>query len=133
MICVFNVGNENYTGNGNAVLMPSVCTVTEDAGGSYELRMIHPVDVGGKWSHLQPGALVRVPVPVATIQGGAAGLDADVYKTKVATDLQEQPQDAWEAITYAAWNSQTAYGNAYNVGSRVTYSGNNYQCINGIP
>lgn len=124
MICCFDVGNENFTGNGNVVLNPKSCNIKEVAGGQYELTMVHPVDREGRWKHLSFGAIVRAPVPVATIQGGAAGLDADAYRVTTGADLQEKPRDSWETVRYSGW----VYGAGYSVGDRVTYFNQNYQC-----
>ena len=56
MICVFDIGNSNYTGNGNAVLNPTECKLHNIAGGNYDLTLTHPLDPEGKWKHLTPGA-----------------------------------------------------------------------------
>ena len=63
MICVYDIGNTAYTGNGNAVLQPTECRLTNIAGGNYDLTMTHPIDPMGKWKHLQPGAVIRCSVP----------------------------------------------------------------------
>lgn len=125
MICCYDVGNEDFEKNGDVILTPKSCSIREVGGGQYELTMVHPVDKEGRWKHLTFGAIVRAPVPVATIQGGAAGLDADVYKVTSAADLQEEPRDAWEPVYYPLW----VYGAGYTVGSKVTYENQNYQCI----
>ena len=43
MISVYDIGNTAYTANGNAVLHPTSCVMQEDAGGSYEVAMTHPI------------------------------------------------------------------------------------------
>ena len=63
MICVYDIGNENYETNGNAVLCPKECRIKNTAGGSYDLTMTHPIDPDGKWTHLQPGAIIKAPIP----------------------------------------------------------------------
>ena len=47
MISVYDIGNSAYTANGNAVLHPTSCVMSEDAGGSYEVAMTHPITEDG--------------------------------------------------------------------------------------
>lgn len=127
MISVYDIGNSAYTANGNAVLHPTICTMTEDAGGSYEVSMQHPIADDGIWEHLVCGAIVKVPVPVPVIQSAYVGQDVDVYKVNSnGTPLREGPSEP-TTITYAEWGA----GLTYTVGSRVTYSSSshkNYRC-----
>ena len=80
MISVYDVGNTAYTANGNAVLHPTSCVMTEDAGGSYEVSLVQPITEDGTWEHLVNDAIVKVPVPVPTIQSAYVGQEVDVYK-----------------------------------------------------
>ena len=61
MISVYDIGNSDYDKNGDAVLHPVSCVMSEDAGGSYEIAMEHPIIEGGPWDHLTCGAIVKVP------------------------------------------------------------------------
>ena len=123
MINVYDIGNDNYTGNGDAVLVPAEAKLKMVAGGNYDLTMTHPMDPDGKWKHLVPGAILKVPVPEEEIENAFAGMDADVYKVTTATDLREGPTEP-STITYPAW-SITAY---YSVGDKVSNNNKNYQC-----
>ena len=124
MICVFNIGNENFTGNGDAVMTPTSGKIRQAAGGSYDITLEHPIDPEGKWRHLVPGAVVRVPVPKETIPNAYAGMEADVYKVTSKTDMREGPSEP-TTITYNTWSQYSTY----SVGSKVTQGGKNYQCI----
>ena len=128
MISVYDIGNEDFERNGDAVLTPISGSHTQVAGGGFDLKMVHPVDPGGKWEHLVPGAIIKVPVPVETIETSYTGIEADIYKTTANTELRDGPS-APSTITYSAWNGATTY----TVGSRVTYSNyaphKNYQCV----
>lgn len=44
-----------------AVLHPSECVITEEAGGEYELSMTYPMD--GVWREIVPERIIRAPVP----------------------------------------------------------------------
>lgn len=125
MICVFDIGNENYVGNGDAVLTPTECRLRNVAGGSYDLTMTHPIDPEGKWKHLVPGAVVKAPVPREEIENAFAGYAADVYKTNTDAALREGMSEP-TPVTYATWQ---ASGHTYVVGDKCTYYGRNYQCI----
>ena len=130
MISVYDVGNTAYTANGNAVLHPTSCVMAEDAGGSYEVAMVHPITEDGIWEHLVNEAIIKVPVPVPTIQSAYVGQDVDVYKINANnTALRESPSEPTR-ITYQTWQDTP---DGYSVGSKVTYSvdGHNYQCVHG--
>ena len=126
MISVYDIGSEDFEKNGDYVLHPTSCVMTEDAGGSYEIAMEHPITETDEWKHLVCGAIIKAPVPKQTIKNAYAGQEMDVYKTNGTTQLREEPEDAtW--ITYTEWNSS----NTYSVGDKVTCSGQshrNYQC-----
>ena len=123
MICVYDIGNENYTGNGDAVLVPAEAKLKIIAGGNYDLTMTHPMDPDGKWKHLVAGAVLRVPVPEEEIENAFAGLEADVYKVTTATDLREGPTEP-STITYPAWSISADYA----VGDKVSHNNKNYEC-----
>ena len=124
MISVYDIGNEAYTANGNAVLHPLSCVATEDAGGSYEIALTEPIRAGGGWTHLVCGAIIKVPVPVPTIQDAYVGQDVDVYKTTESTAVRSGTSEP-STITYPTWSQY----NTYSVGSKVTSDNKNYQCI----
>ena len=123
MICVFDIGNSNYTGNGDAVLQPTECRISNKAGGSYDLSLTHPVDPEGKWKHLVPGAIIRAPVPEEEIENAYTGEAVDVYKTTAEAALREGPSEP-TTITYPDWSQYSTY----SVGSKVSSGGKNYEC-----
>lgn len=63
MICVFDKNAKDFTTNGLAPLAPIKCEVTETLNGEYRLEMKHPYDDFGKWEYLQPGNIIKAPVP----------------------------------------------------------------------
>ena len=123
MICVFDKDNLNFEGNGNAVLLPTEAKVRSVAGGNYDLTMVHPMEPEGKWRHLVPGAIVRVPIPEEEIENAFSGYEADVYKTTEDAELREGPNEP-TTITYQTW----AVGNSYAIGTKVTFLNKNYEC-----
>ena len=123
MICVYDIGNEEYEKNGDAVLMPTSGSVRQIAAGNYTLDLVHPIDQYGKWEHLVPEAVIRAPIPQETIENAYSGLEADLYVTTEKAALREGPSEP-QTITYSTW-SISAY---YSVGSKVTWNNKNYQC-----
>ena len=127
MIHVYDIGNTDFDGLGDAILQPLSGTVKQAAGGSYDIQMEVAMDPEGKWKHLVPGAIVKASVPEEVIENAYAGLDADVYKTNTEAALREGASEP-TAILYPEWNPNTVY----EVGSKVrcsAWSHKNYQCI----
>ena len=123
MICVYDIGNTNFDGNGDAVLDALSASIKMVAGGNYDITLVHPLDKGGKWQHLVPGAIVKAPVPVEVIENAYAGYDVDVYVTTTNAALRETAQEP-QTISYPAWNINTDYA----VGAKVSNGGKNWIC-----
>lgn len=64
MITVHDAWATDYTGLGLCTLTPLECTVEEQAGGLYQLKLTHPMDAGGKWWFLKEWNILRAPAPV---------------------------------------------------------------------
>ena len=125
MICVYSGFETAFDGNGEAVLVPTVATVRQVAGGEYSFTMEHPIDPWGKWKYLVRENLVKLPVPKETIAAASVGADTDVYVvTEDGSVLREGPSEP-TTITYPSWVS----GTTYSVGSNVTYDSRNYKCV----
>lgn len=127
MIQIYDIGNENYDRNGNAVLTPTAGRVTMQAGGACDISLTLPMDPDGKWRHVVPGAVVKAPVPREVIENSFSGYAADIYKTVGAADLRED-KVAPTQIIYPQWNAMDM---TYHVGSRVSCYGwphQNYEC-----
>ena len=124
MICVYDIGNENFGRNGNAVLQPKSGKLKMVAGGGCDLTLEHPIDPEGKWAHLVPEAIIKAPVPPETIASAISGLEAELYRTTTEAVLRDGPSEPTR-ITYSTWSQY----NTYSVGSKVTQGNQNYQCI----
>jgi len=122
VICAYDIGNSNFTNNGDVILTPTKCSIKNIAAGQYDLTMEHPIDPDGKWAHLQPEAIVKAPIPAELIENAYAGLEVDVYKTTEKAALREGPSEP-SAIIYSSWVAGTSYA----VGAKVTSAGQNYQ------
>ena len=128
MICVYDIGNTAYGGNGNAVLTPTEARAKMVAGGNYDIQLTHPIDPEGKWKHLVPEAVIRIPVPEEEIENAFAGYEADVYKVNTGGGELRESATAPTTISYPTWPSSTA-GTTPEVGAKSSYQGKNYECI----
>ena len=124
MISVYDIGNEAFERNGDAVLLPKSGKVRMVAGGGCDLTMEHPIDPNGKWTHLIPEAIIKAPVPPETIASAVSGLEADLYRTSEEAALRDGPSEPVR-VTYSPWSQW----NHYSVGSKVTSDNKNYECI----
>ena len=123
MICVYDIGNENFGQNGDVILKPTEGKMRVIAGGDYSLTMTHPIDAEEKWKHIAPGAILKIPVPEERIENAFAGYAQDIYKTTAEAQLREGPS-APSTISYAAWLE----AGAYEIGDKVSFGNKNYEC-----
>ena len=63
MIQIYKPTNTTYTANGDAVLMPIECTLSQEINGAWTLNLTHPVDNEGRWKLITEGAVVKAPAP----------------------------------------------------------------------
>lgn len=133
-ICVFDMTYDDYNGNGSAVLHPTACTVTEDAGGQYELSMTLPLDNFGKLDLLQNGYIVKVMVPVAPTESTALGDSVEVWKNKMSSSqgVYAKAQDP-QTITYTYFNVSTNYSKGDKVSILSGIKPQNFQCTRTYP
>ena len=92
MICVYPAACTDFSGNGQGVLQPQSCTVTETLNGEWELTLVHPIDEYGKWTRLSEGNILRAPVPAAMtprIRISVPGEDTRLDVYQVDTDTPE--------------------------------------------
>lgn len=128
MIHVYSKDNTNYDREGNAVIIPLNGKVKKVAAGAYDLNFTAAIDDEGKWRYMVNEAVVKAPVPKEKITTATTGIDVDIYKTTAATAMRDGTSEP-TTITYSQWHNSQASPTVYSVGSKVTYSGQNYQCI----
>ena len=106
MICVYPADCKDFSNNGLGIVLPQSCSVTETLNGEWELTLIHPIDVDGKWTRLTEGCILRAPVPAAMTP--QVGLVTQQYQTTVY-DIQIYPETVaryakeynWKLITHS--------------------------------
>ena len=63
MINIYSPYTDDWSSNGLAILTPTECRVSEEAGGNYDLVMTHPVADDMRWKTITEGCIVKAPVP----------------------------------------------------------------------
>ena len=109
----------DFSKNGIA-LQPVSCVVSEDAGGSYELQMQHPMDKEDRWMSILEDYIIKAPVPPFKIPevtmpvGKIWQVKSSVEKTPLYKTLptysKADPKstdnpDPWDADTYYTLDS----------------------------
>ena len=84
MICVYDQHETNFEGNGLCTLLPTSCTVTEQAGGMYELEMEHPITQDGRWKYLTENAIIRAIYNNYTLGMVNRAIQADIVAKEIA-------------------------------------------------
>ncbi|KXL53368.1 prophage endopeptidase tail [Anaerotignum neopropionicum] len=63
MITIHEKNSTAFDTLGLGALLPSLCSVTEELNGVYELELQHPYDEWGKWEKLENGYILCVSTP----------------------------------------------------------------------
>lgn len=63
-ICIYPPSATDFSTNGEGLLTPTECTVSEQAAGLYQLTLTHPIDDTLRWMQLQTGWIIKAPCPV---------------------------------------------------------------------
>lgn len=61
MIQVYKPDNTVYDKNGDMTLIPTVCELSSEINGAWELTMSHPIDDEGRWKYLSEEAVISAP------------------------------------------------------------------------
>lgn len=68
---------DDFDNNGLAILMPTVCEITEELNGSYELTLTHPIDDTGKWRQLLELNIIKARGQLFRIYHKSTKLNSD--------------------------------------------------------
>ena len=126
-ICFYAPDDEDFTTNGLGILTPSRCTITEEAGGQYELEMELPAD-GETWKLLECESIIKAPVPVMSIDAFEME-GAKFWKVKSTVGsvavTSKVPTISRVASTsgYSNWSASTSY----TTGAKVKYNNRVWQ------
>lgn len=87
---------EFWESNGLAILMPTLCEITEELNGTYELVLTHPIDPWNKWRHLLELNIVKANGQLFRIYKKQTTLAEDgskqrtVYARHITYDLNDK-------------------------------------------
>lgn len=132
MVKIFAKDATTFTGNGLCVLDPSVCDVSETAGGEYELYIEHPIDPYGKYSMLAEQMIVEAPTPYTVIPAITlpeteileVNTDEAVFYKKLPVYKKNTEASKIEKIRENSTPYNWSASRAYNTGSYCVYSSN---------
>ena len=135
MIQIYKPTNTTYTANGDAVLMPIECTLSQEINGAWTLNLTHPVDDEDRWKLITEGAVVKAPAP----NGDQLYRLITVDKTDTQITATGQPifMDAagdcflvdvrpTNATGQQALEAMTAPNNKYSASSNITKTATAY-------
>lgn len=84
-ICVYDMHEKQseFDGNGLSILVPTVCEITEELNGLYELKLEHPFDEEGRWKHLLELNIIKANGQLFRIYNKSTKMDSDGSKKRV--------------------------------------------------
>ena len=68
---------DDFDNNGLAILDPTVCEISEELNGAYELTLTHPIDDTGKWKHLLELNIIKARGQLFRIYHKSTKLNSD--------------------------------------------------------
>lgn len=90
MICIYDAKATDFSTLGLGAIEPTECTITETAGGKFELEMVLPIADDGKWLYAIEGNIIKAPCAVretpmvqiagVTQQGTAQKITRSIYR-----------------------------------------------------
>lgn len=107
----------NFNANG-IVLQPSSCIVTEEAAGTYELEMEHPMDKEQRWANILEDWIIKAPVPPFKIPEVTMP-PGKVYRVKSTVNttplFSQLPYYTRTEAKISQWNNHTEYHSGNHV------------------
>lgn len=64
MICIYDAKATDFSTLGLGAIEPTECTITETAGGKFEMEMVLPIADDGKWLYAIEGNIIKAPCAV---------------------------------------------------------------------
>ena len=133
--------------NGDVILMPISCTVTAQVNGTWELKLSHPLDEEGRWTHIIMNSVLRVPShngkqyfrikhtekTDATIEATADPIFFDAGNDCFLMDVRPTSKTGQQALTaiLAPNNKYTGVSNIATVSTSYYVRKNALEAING--
>lgn len=100
---------ESIDGNGLAILLPTVCTITEELNGTYEMYMEHPLDPEGRWKLLEVDNIIKAGGQLFRIKSRKTKMNSNGEKVRSVNclhiwyDLAGKACPSYTAYNFSAW------------------------------
>ena len=133
--------------NGDVILQPISCTVTAQVNGTWQLKISHPLDEEGRWTHIIMNSVLRVPShngkqyfrikhtekTDATIEATADPIFFDAGNDCFLMDVRPTSKTGQQALTaiLAPNNKYTGVSNIATVSTSYYIRKNAMEAING--
>ena len=130
MICLYAKDETNFSHNGVCVLDPTVCDVSEEAGGTYELYLEHPIDEHGKYAMIAEEMLIKAPVPRNDIPQITLPEKTTYTVSTVATFWRQMPMPKYKKTERGILSTIRANPIAYAYNPSTAYNAGAY-CVFG--
>lgn len=126
MIQLYAKGTVDFSSNGIS-LRPKESTVTFQENGEYSLDITVPAGVG--YTSFDYGMILRATVPTQNLAQITLG-EVSYYtvSNNAGTKLYSEIPTL-RYVSYAQWYNNPINEHDYSVGDKVSYLGNNYQCV----
>ena len=88
MITIYDAKAADFSTLGLGALLPTKCTVSEMAGGMYEMKIVHPITSDMRHDRIKPMRIIKAPAPVRETPQVEIGQSGSVTRSiyKVVTD-----------------------------------------------
>ena len=88
MITIYDAKAADFSTLGLGALLPTKCTVSEMAGGMYEMKIVHPITDDMRHDRIKPMRIIKAPAPVRETPQVEIGQSGSVSRSiyKVVTD-----------------------------------------------
>ena len=89
MIKIYDGSESDFSTLGLGVLLPTECEINWEAGGMYDLRLVHPIDDDARWTLIDYGRIIKAPGPVREapiVEAGNEGqtITRQIYKVQTS-------------------------------------------------
>ena len=132
-ICLYEPDATDYESNGIAILHPTECIVTEEAGGDYSLSITMPLDFNDlRWQLIRVGSVIKAPVPQTTTPTVTLA-NASFWRVVRATKVYQRPYVSYTQSANKTTDNSSVFNwkawSPYSAGDVCIYNGVIYKCI----
>jgi phage minor structural protein len=82
LITIYPGDADDFSTLGLGALAPTKCEVSWEAGGMYDLEIVHPVDAEKRWTLIDYGMIIKAPGPVREAPVVSAGIAPETIVTR---------------------------------------------------